>query len=126
MRNSFYNTSDLERLEDEKLAEYAVKSSKSLSRKTPEGKHPYRTAFQRDRDRIIYSAAFRRLEEKTQVYYDLNSNDFRTRLTHTLEVAQTARVVSNVLGLNSDLAEAIALAHDIGHPPFGHQGETFL
>ncbi len=126
MRKNFYDTSDLERLEDEKLAEYAVKSSKSLGRKIAEEKHPYRTAFQRDRDRIIYSAAFRRLEEKTQVYYDLNSNDFRTRLTHTLEVAQTARIASGALGLNSDLAEAIACAHDIGHPPFGHQGEELL
>ncbi|MCD4655972.1 MAG: dNTP triphosphohydrolase [Planctomycetes bacterium] len=126
MRRNFHDTADLEREEDERLSEYAVKSSKSLGRKVAEDKHPYRTMFQRDRDRIIYSAAFRRLEEKTQVYYDLNSNDFRTRLTHTLEVAQTARIVSNVLGLNSDLAEAIACAHDIGHPPFGHQGEELL
>ena len=101
MHKNFYDTSDLEREEDEKLAEYAVKSSKSLGRKIPEDKPPYRTMFQRDRDRIIYSAAFRRLEEKTQVYYDLKANDFRTRLTHTLEVAQTARIVINVLGLNS-------------------------
>ena len=119
-------TSDLEVQEQTILAEYATKSFQSLGRKISEDKHPYRTEFQRDRDRIIYCAAFRRLEEKTQVFYDLNTNYFRTRLTHTLEVAQTARVVCVALGLNADLAEAIACAHDIGHPPFGHQGEELL
>ena len=95
-------------------------------RRYPEPDHPYRTAFQRDRDRVIHSRAFRRLEAKTQVFATGLSDHFRNRLTHTLEVAQIARTVAGVLGLNADLSEALALAHDLGHPPFGHAGEAEL
>jgi dGTPase len=95
-------------------------------RRYPEPEHPYRNAFQRDRDRIIHSRAFRRLEHKTQVFAPDLSDHFRNRLTHTIEVAQIARTVANVLGLNEDLTEALALAHDVGHPPFAHAGEETL
>ncbi len=117
---------ELEELEEQTLAAYATKVKNTRGRKIAAKKHPYRTEFQRDRDRIIYNSAFRRLEEKTQVFYDLHANYFRTRLTHTIGVAQTARVTAIALKLNPDLAEAIALAHDIGHPPFGHLGEELL
>ncbi len=99
---------------------------KSLGRKYPEPAHSYRTGFQRDRDRIVHARAFRRLEDKTQVFSPGISDHFRTRLTHTIEVAQIARTVSAALGLEEDLTEALALAHDIGHPPFGHAGEQEL
>ena len=95
-------------------------------RRYPEPEHPYRNAFQRDRDRIIHARAFRRLEAKTQVFATGLSDHFRNRLTHTLEVAQISRTVAGVLGLNTNLAEALALAHDLGHPPFGHAGEAEL
>jgi dGTPase len=95
-------------------------------RRYPEPNHPYRTAYQRDRDRIIHSRAFRRLGYKTQVFTAPYSDHFRDRLTHTLEVSQVARTVAAALGLNQDLVEALALAHDIGHPPFGHAGEDVL
>jgi dGTPase len=95
-------------------------------RRYPEPDHPYRDAFQRDRDRIIHARAFRRLEAKTQVFATGLSDHFRNRLTHTLEVAQISRTVAGVLGLNTDLVEALALAHDLGHPPFGHAGEAEL
>jgi dGTPase len=100
--------------------------AQSRGRKYPEPEHPYRSAYARDRDRIIHARAFRRLEAKTQVFTTRYSDHFRNRLTHTLEVAQIARTVAGALGLNTDLAEALALVHDIGHPPFGHAGEHKL
>jgi len=113
---------------DEKkfLATYAFKSSESRGRQYTEKKHPYRNIFQRDKDRIIYSTAFRRLQYKTQVFVNHEGDHCRTRLTHTLEVLQIARTIARALGLNEDLVEAIALAHDIGHTPFGHSGEKAL
>jgi len=98
----------------------------SRGRRYPEPEHPYRNPFQRDRDRIVHARAFRRLEDKTQVFPPDLSDHFRNRLTHTLEVAQISRTVANVLGLDQDLTEALALAHDIGHPPFAHAGEEEL
>src|SRR6201996_825918 len=95
-------------------------------REFPEPDHPYRTPFQRDCGRIIHSRAFRRLAGKTQVFTERGSDHFRSRLTHTMEVAQIARTVARALGLNEDLTEALALVHDIGHPPFGHAGERAL
>jgi dGTPase len=117
---------DLERREQAMLAPYAFKSAHSSGRAYPEEEHPFRLAFQRDRDRIVHSTAFRRLEYKTQVFVNHEGDHFRTRLTHTLEVAQIARTVARSLCLNEDLTEAIALAHDIGHPPFGHAGERAM
>src|SRR5713226_2444581 len=108
------------------LAPYAVRVENSRGRRHPEPQHPYRNDFQRDRDRVIHSRAFRRLEAKTQVFTTRYSDHFRNRLTHTLEVAQIARTVASALGLNTDLVEALALVHDIGHPPFGHAGERKL
>jgi dGTPase len=108
------------------LAPYAMRSSLSRGRKHPETDHPYRPIYVRDRDRIIHSAAFRRLAYKTQVFVDQPNDHHRTRLTHTLEVVQMARTVARQLGLNEDLTEAIALVHDLGHPPFGHAGERAL
>lgn len=99
---------------------------KSRGRRYSEPPHPYRNAYERDRDRIVHSRAFRRLENKTQVFSRRYSDHFRTRLTHTLEVAQISRTVARALGLHQDLVEALALAHDIGHPPFGHTGEEAL
>jgi dGTPase len=98
----------------------------SLGRRYPEPDHPYRDAFQRDRDRIVHSRAFRRLEHKTQVFAPDLSDHFRNRLTHTIEVSQIARTAANVLGLNEDLTEALSLVHDVGHPPFAHAGEAAL
>lgn len=95
-------------------------------RRYPEPPHPYRNEFQRDRDRIVHARAFRRLEDKTQVFNERLSDHFRNRLTHTIEVAQIARTVASALGLDEDFTEALALAHDIGHPPFGHSGEQAL
>ena len=108
------------------LADYAFRVEQSRGRRHPEPAHAYRDAFQRDRVRVLHSRAFRRLENKTQVFTRRYSDHFRTRLTHTLEVAQIARTVAQQLGLNEELAEALALVHDIGHPPFGHAGEQAL
>lgn len=105
---------------------YAVRAESSRGRRYQEPEHPYRDCFMRDRDRIVHSRAFRRLEYKTQVFPNHEGDHFRTRLTHTIEVAQLARTVAGALGLNETLAEAIALAHDIGHPPFGHVGEEAI
>lgn len=103
-----------------------MREDSSRGRRHPESRHPYRTEYARDRDRIIHSRAFRRLEAKTQVFTTRYSDHFRNRLTHTLEVTQIARTVASALRLNSELAEALALVHDIGHPPFGHAGERKL
>jgi dGTPase len=108
------------------LAAYAMDVRRSRGRRHPEPQHPYRGDYARDRDRVIHSRAFRRLEAKTQVFTTRYSDHFRNRLTHTMEVAQVARTVSSALGLNTDLTEALALVHDIGHPPFGHAGEKQL
>jgi len=108
------------------LGPWAVKDSDGGGRAFPEQEHPYRTCFQRDRDRIVHCSAFRRLDFKTQVFVPHEHDHFRTRLTHTLEVAQIARSLGRALRLNEDLIEAIALAHDLGHPPFGHAGEQVL
>jgi dGTPase len=107
-------------------APYALHDDESRGRRYPEPTHPYRSDFQRDRDRVIHSRAFRRLENKTQVFTYRGSDHFRNRLTHTIEVTQIARTVASALGLNSDLTETLALVHDIGHPPFGHAGERAL
>ena len=108
------------------LAPYAMRVEESRGRRYPEPPHPYRNDFQRDRDRVIHSRAFRRLEAKTQVFTRRYSDHFRNRLTHTIEVAQIARTIAEQLRLNTDLVEALALVHDIGHPPFGHAGEKAL
>src|ERR1700704_5032533 len=108
------------------LVGYAVHVDDSRGRRFPEPAHPYRNDFQRDRDRVIHSRAFRRLEAKTQVFTRRYSDHFRNRLTHTIEVSQISRTIAGALGLNVDLAEALALVHDIGHPPFGHAGEKAL
>jgi dGTPase len=115
-----------EQEERERLAPFAVKSAESAGRVVAEPRHPYRTEFQRDRDRIVHSRAFRRLEYKTQVFVYHEGDHYRNRLTHTLEGAQIARTVARALRLNEDLAEAVVLAHDLGHPPFGHAGERAL
>ena len=117
---------ELERIEKESLAPYAFKSVDSRGRIYMEEEHPYRTDFQRDRDRIIHSTAFRRLEYKTQVFVNHEGDYYRTRLTHTIETAQISRTIARALRLNEDLTEAIALAHDLGHTPFGHSGEDIL
>jgi dGTPase len=116
----------LEKMENELLAPYAARSAVSRGRKYQETPHPYRTEYQRDRDRIIHCKAFRRLEYKTQVFVNHEGDHYRTRLTHTIEVAQIARSIARALMLNEDLAEALALAHDLGHTPFGHTGEKVL
>jgi dGTPase len=117
---------EFEEVEARTLAPYAMLSRMSRGRRFPEPEHPVRTVFQRDRDRIIHSAAFRRLEYKTQVFVNHEGDYYRTRLTHTLEAAQITRTVARALALNEELAEAVALAHDLGHTPFGHAGERFL
>src|SRR6201988_3747748 len=113
----------LEELERRNLAPYAQMSAHSRGRKYPEPPPEWRTQYQRDRDRIVHSRSFRRLEYKTQVFLNGTGDHYRTRMTHTIEVSCIARTLARSLGLNEDLAEAIALAHDLGHPPFGHLGE---
>ena len=116
----------IENQEKTSLSSFATLSVNSKGRKKEEAHCPIRTVFQRDRDRIIHSKAFRRLKHKTQVFLSPEGDHYRTRLTHTLEVAQVARTISRALQLNEDLTEAIALAHDLGHTPFGHAGESAL
>ena len=108
------------------LTRYAQRASESAGRRRPETEHSFRSCFQRDRDRIVHGTSFRRLDGKTQVFLNGTGDHYRTRLTHTIEVASISRTVARALGLNEDLAEAIALAHDLGHPPFGHAGEETL
>src|SRR3990170_2792523 len=108
------------------MREFALKPEQGRGRRFAEPRHPYRNDYQRDRHRVIHSRAFRRLENKTQVFTTRFSDHFRNRLTHTIEVAQIARTVARFMGLNEDLVEALALVHDVGHPPFGHAGEKCL
>ena len=126
MNKYLQDRTERQRQERQCLARYALFSSDAQGRRHPEPEHPYRTCFQRDRDRIIHCAAFRRLEAKTQVFLDVRDDYYRTRLTHTIEVAQIARTMARALRVNEDLTEAVALAHDLGHPPYGHAGETVL
>jgi dGTPase len=116
----------LEGVEERSLAPYATLSKSSRGREFPEPEAPFRTCFQRDRDRILHTTAFRRLEHKTQVFITYEGDYYRTRLTHTLEVSQIGRSLARSLGANEDLVEAVCLAHDLGHPPFGHSGEAAL
>lgn len=117
---------ELEAREAAQLSPFAARSSESKGRAMPEEEDAYRTVYQRDRDRILHTKAFRRLKRKTQVFLAPTGDHFRTRLTHTLEVAQISRTVARALFLNEDLTEAIALGHDLGHTPFGHAGEAVL
>ncbi|MFP4460431.1 MAG: deoxyguanosinetriphosphate triphosphohydrolase [Candidatus Zixiibacteriota bacterium] len=122
----YRNRQDLEHIADKGLRPYGCKNSESQGRRYPEPLHSYRLPYERDRERIIHSTAWRRLEYKTQVFVNHEGDHFRTRMTHSIEVATISRVISNTLGLNADLAEAISLAHDLGHTPFGHSGEEVL
>lgn len=122
----FFNREYLESIEDTILAPYAVHSKSSKGRKYPESEPDYRTCFQRDRDRVLHTTSFRRLEYKTQVFINYEGDYYRTRLTHTLEVTQIGRTLARALGASEDLVEVICMAHDMGHPPFGHSGETTL
>jgi len=122
----FFTRQQLEEIEDKSLAPYGMRSKDSKGRAYLDNEPDYRTAFQRDRDRIIHTTAFRRLEYKTQVFINYEGDYYRTRLTHTIEVAQIGRTLARALGGNEDLTEAICLAHDLGHSPFGHAGEAVL
>jgi dGTPase len=115
-----------ERWEDERLAPCGMRSSRSRGRRYPEAEHPLRTRYQRDRDRVIHTSSFRRLEYKTQVFVNHEGDNYRTRLTHTLEAAQIGRTVARALGLNEELCECLVLGHDLGHTPFGHSGERVM
>ena len=126
MNENWKTREQMEGTEHALLAPFAQKSADSRGRNYPEPSHAYRTEFQRDRARIIHSRAFRRMEYKTQVFLNGTGDHLRTRLTHSIEVASISRTISRALGLNEDLAEAIALAHDLGHAPFGHSGEEML
>jgi len=121
-----YSREQLEDFESQQLAPYGMRSKNSKGRIHPEDEPEHRTRYQRDRDRILHTTAFRRLEYKTQVFINYEGDYYRTRLTHTLEVAQIGRTIARAIGANEDLTEAICLAHDLGHPPFGHSGETIL
>ncbi|MGD2058329.1 MAG: deoxyguanosinetriphosphate triphosphohydrolase [Anaerolineales bacterium] len=121
-----FSRDELEKFEDKQLAPYGFRSQDSRGRAYPDKEPLYRSVFQRDRDRIIHTTAFRRLEYKTQVFVITEGDYYRTRLTHTLEVAQIGRTLARALGANEDLVEAICLAHDLGHTPFGHAGERAL
>ncbi len=115
-----------ERWEDERLAPWAMRSARSRGRRHPEPEHALRTCYQRDRDRVVHSSSFRRLEYKTQVFVNHEGDNYRTRLTHSLEGAQIGRTVARALGLNEELVECLVLGHDLGHTPFGHSGERVM
>jgi len=117
---------ELEQREEQTLAPFAAKSGRSVGRKDAEVEHEFRTAFQRDRDRVIHCAAFRRLQYKTQVFVNHEGDYYRTRLTHSTEAAQISRTIARAMGLNEDLCEVVALGHDLGHTPFGHSGQDAL
>jgi dGTPase len=121
-----YTRKKLEEIEDQILATYGMHAKNSRGRHHPEKEPDYRTCYQRDRDRILHTTAFRRLEYKTQVFINYEGDYYRTRLTHTLEVTQIGRTIARALGANEDLVETICMAHDLGHPAFGHSGETTL
>src|SRR5215211_67747 len=121
-----FTREELEAREHQILAPYGMKSGDSKGREFPEAEPDFRTSFQRDRDRVLHTTAFRRLEYKTQVFVNHEGDYYRTRLTHTVEASQVTRTLARMLALNEDLAEAVALAHDLGHTPFGHAGERTL